>query len=148
MCPKREFIGLFPRPKSSRRKSLLVPPDSSLTTACPRNFEFCEDHEISENMYIVYVNEGCDQGGGYSTRNLLPQPAPARQLSLCSGVLAHSSLATLDVSNSKSGAKRKRQQRRSTSACTPRRSAALCRRSMKDLGVVRQSCPQPFANTK
>ena len=92
MFAKREMW-----PKKFERKPSSFLPFFSLKTACPRNWELREDQDISENMYLMYMNEGCDQLDSCSTGDPLPRPAPARQRSLCSGARAHLLLATLTV---------------------------------------------------
>ena len=37
-----------------------------------------ESRKFGEHMNLVYINEGCDLGDGYWTRDSLPRPVPAR----------------------------------------------------------------------
>ena len=52
-------------------ETLLISADHLLKTACLRNWELRGDQEISETMYLMYINEGCDQDNGCSTRDPL-----------------------------------------------------------------------------
>ena len=48
----------------------------------------------TENIYLMYINESCDQGDGCSTSGPLARPASARQRSLCSGALIVGSMGS------------------------------------------------------